>query len=68
MTYDNVLLEQPEAGIFLLTVNRPKSLNALNAQTLDEIGAALAEVATAPDARVTVPISFHRGAPAERGP
>ena len=51
MVYDNVLLEQPEAGIFLLTVNRPKSLNALNAQTLDEIAAALSEIAQDSDAR-----------------
>ena len=29
MSYDTVLLEQPHAGTWLLTVNRPKSLNAL---------------------------------------
>ncbi len=52
MAYENVLLEQPEAGIYLLTVNRPKALNALNGQTLDEIGAAAAQVAADPEARV----------------
>jgi enoyl-CoA hydratase len=52
MTYANILLEQPEPGIHLLSVNRPKSLNALNAQTLDEIGAALAAVAADASARV----------------
>jgi enoyl-CoA hydratase len=44
MTYQNIVLEHAEAGIYVLTVNRPQSLNALNAATLDEIGAALARV------------------------
>ncbi|HSH70078.1 MAG TPA: enoyl-CoA hydratase/isomerase family protein, partial [Deferrisomatales bacterium] len=52
MSYENVLLEQPEAGIYLLTVNRPKALNALNSRTLDEIGAAAAEAGADPDSRV----------------
>jgi enoyl-CoA hydratase len=50
--FRNILLEQPEAGIYLLTVNRPKALNALNAATLDEIAAALTRVATDDTARV----------------
>ena len=52
MNFTNILLEQPEAGIYLLTVNRPKALNALNAATLDEIAAALTKVATDENARV----------------
>lgn len=52
MAYQNILLEQPEPGIYLLTVNRPAALNALNAQTLDEIAAAAAEVGSDPAARV----------------
>ncbi len=52
MAYDNVVLEEVEAGIWRLTVNRPKSLNALNSATLDEIGAAAAEVGRDPGARV----------------
>ena len=52
MAYDNLMLEQPEPGIYLLTVNRPKSLNALNAETLDEIAAAVASVGQDRDARV----------------
>jgi enoyl-CoA hydratase len=52
VAFENVLLEQPEAGIYVLTVNRPKALNALNGQTLDEIGLAAAEVDADPSARV----------------
>lgn len=52
MAFENVLLEQPEAGIYLLTVNRPKALNALNAQTLGEIEVAAGQVDADPNARV----------------
>ncbi len=52
MTYQNILLESVEAGIYRLTVNRPQALNALNPETLEEIGAAVAEVARSADARV----------------
>jgi len=52
MEYANILLESPEAGIYLLTVNRPQALNALDAATLDEIAAAIARVGAEPAARV----------------
>jgi len=52
MTFQNILLEQPEAGIYLLTVNRPKALNALNSATLAEIQAAADAVAEDAAARV----------------
>ncbi|MDH3286452.1 MAG: enoyl-CoA hydratase-related protein [Betaproteobacteria bacterium] len=54
MSYQNILLEQPEAGIYLLTVNRPKALNALNSATLDEIDAAANVIAQDPAARVAL--------------
>jgi len=52
MEFKNILLEQCEPGIWLLTVNRPKALNALNAATLTEIGAAVGQVAADKLARV----------------
>ena len=52
MVFKNILLEQPEAGIWLLTVSRPKALNALNAATLDEIAAAVGKIAGDDEARV----------------
>lgn len=52
MAYQNLLLEQPEPGIYLLTVNRPQALNALNAATLGELARAAMAVAADPAARV----------------
>ncbi len=44
MTYETLTLEQPEPGIQLLTINRPKALNALSPQLLQELFAALCAV------------------------
>lgn len=52
MKFTNILLDQPESGVWLLTVNRPEALNALNAATLQEIGAAVAHIAADGTARV----------------
>lgn len=52
MSYHNLLLEQAEPGIYLLTLNRPQALNALNAATLDELARAAAQVAADAGARV----------------
>ena len=51
MTFQNLLLEQPGPGIYLLTVNRPQALNALNAATLGELMQAIAQVAADAGAR-----------------
>ncbi len=40
MPYENILVES-RARVGLITLNRPKQLNALNDQTMDELGAAL---------------------------
>lgn len=42
MAYSNILTTV-ENGIFTLTINRPDKLNALNKQTVQEIGAAIKE-------------------------
>jgi enoyl-CoA hydratase len=43
MGYEKIIFEIKD-GIAVLTVNRPKKMNALNFQTMDEIQAAIAEV------------------------
>jgi enoyl-CoA hydratase len=52
MEYQHLLLEQAEAGVCLLTLNRPQALNALNAATLAELAHAIARVAADDKARV----------------
>ncbi|MBE0617223.1 MAG: enoyl-CoA hydratase/isomerase family protein, partial [Proteobacteria bacterium] len=54
MAYENIILEEREPGIYLLTVNRPKVLNALNAATVAEIEAAVGAVGEASGARALV--------------
>ncbi len=44
MSYESILLETPEDGIYLLTINRPKVLNALNSATIAEIDDAIRQV------------------------
>ena len=50
--YKNILVEQPEAGIFRLTFNRPKQLNALSRETIAEFSDAIAAIESEPAARV----------------
>ncbi|MFO1413691.1 MAG: enoyl-CoA hydratase-related protein [Burkholderiales bacterium] len=51
MSYETILLEEREPGIWLLTINRPKSLNALAPQVIAELSAATREVVANPAAR-----------------
>ena len=41
MAYETLIVEAPEAGVTLIRLNRPQALNALNAQLMDELTAAL---------------------------
>ena len=42
MEYENILIDQNQAVLYV-TINRPKQLNALNAQTISELNNALVE-------------------------
>lgn len=52
MQYENILLEGKEPGIFLLTINRPKSLNALSPAVFDELERAFSALSEDTQARV----------------
>ena len=53
--YTNIRLEFDDAaGVALLTLNRPKALNALNGELLRELDEALEDVASRPGARVLI--------------
>lgn len=41
--YDNILTSRPEPSVSLITLNRPKALNALNSALFIELNQALAE-------------------------
>ena len=45
MSYNNIRFEVSDDGIALLTVNRPEKLNALNSETVIELGDAVARSA-----------------------
>jgi enoyl-CoA hydratase len=51
MVFENILLEK-RAPLAVITFNRPKVLNALNAATLEELSSALEDVAADPEVRV----------------
>ena len=50
----NNLLLEVENGIALLTINRPKSLNALNSETLAELNTCLAELENNEEIKVVI--------------
>lgn len=53
MGYQNILLEK-EDKISIITINRPESLNALNAKTIQEISSALDELNSDASCRVII--------------
>ena len=53
MAFDNLLLER-DGAIALLTINRPKVLNALNSQTLDELRRAILDLKHDDSARAVI--------------
>ena len=53
MPYENILFEKKD-GIGTITFNRPKVLNALNRQTMQELGSCLAAVKGDPEVRVLI--------------
>ncbi len=50
----NNLLLEIENGVALLTINRPKSLNALNSETLSELNTCLSELEANADVKVVI--------------
>ena len=50
----NNLLLEIENGVALLTINRPKSLNALNSETLSELNTCLSELEANSDVKVVI--------------
>ncbi len=53
MSYEQILLERSNS-VLIVTISRPKVLNALNAATLDELESAMADAASDPTVRVIV--------------
>jgi enoyl-CoA hydratase len=53
MAFDNLLIERDEATA-IVTINRPKVLNALNTQTLDELRRAILELKQDDGVRVVI--------------
>src|SRR5262245_35861894 len=53
MTFENLLIER-DAAVAVITLNRPKVLNALNAQTLTELSDAIAACKADPGVRAVV--------------
>ncbi len=54
MSYGNIRFEVGDGGIALLTVNRPEKLNALNTETVLELGRAVAQAAADAEVRALI--------------
>ena len=53
MSYENILIEH-EDRTTVITINRPQSLNALNAKTIAELSSALDEISSDANCRVAI--------------
>ena len=53
MAYEQILTER-DGGVLIITINRPKVLNALNGPTLHELGEAIVDASADPGVRVVV--------------
>jgi enoyl-CoA hydratase len=53
MTFKNLIVEK-DGNVAVVTINRPDALNAINAETMAEIGGAMLELGGDPDVRVVV--------------
>ena len=53
MKFNNLLTEQ-QGSVYVITINRPDKLNALNKETIQEIGAAVKDAVAAESARVII--------------
>ena len=51
---DEVLMVERDAAVAVVTVNRPRVLNALNHATLDELGAVMGRLAEDPEVRAVI--------------
>ena len=66
MTFENLLIERDDA-VAVITFNRPKVLNALNAQTLTDLSNALDAFKADPAVRAIAKIGVNKsvGTPSE---
>src|SRR5207237_4790931 len=53
MAFDNLLLER-DGAVAIVTINRPKVLNALNSQTIDELRRVILELKADDSARALI--------------